>query len=47
MHFVEQKKINLNKNETEFKMEIPHPFLERLILCFNSYKNRELKVKLC
>ena len=23
MHFVEQKKLNLNKNETEFKMENP------------------------
>ena len=28
------------------KWEIPHPVLERRILCFSSYKNRKLKGKL-
>ena len=36
--------INFNKNETESK--IPHTVLKRQILCFSSYKNCKLKVKL-
>ena len=52
MHFVEEKfnkqnKINVNKNKTESKMENPtHIVLERGTLCFSSYKNRKLKIKL-
>ena len=39
--------INFNKKETESKMENPpHTVLERRTLCFSSYKNRKLKVKL-
>ena len=41
------KNINLNKIETESKIENPtRSFLERRTLCFSSYKNRKLKVKL-
>ena len=42
------KFINLNKNKTESKMEIPHTVLERRrqTWCFSSYKNYKLKVKL-
>ena len=40
------KNINFNKNETESKMENPTHGLERQTLCFSSYKNRKLKVKL-
>ena len=40
------KIINFNKNETESKMENPTHSLERQTLCFDSYKNRKLKVKL-
>ena len=40
------KNINFNRNETESKMENPTPVLERKTLCFSSYKNRKLKVKL-
>ena len=40
------KNINFNKNETESKMEnLTHRFRE-MNLCFSSYKNRKLKVKL-
>ena len=40
-------KHNFNKNETESKMENPtHSFRDMNVLCFSSYKNRELKVKL-
>ena len=35
------KNVNFNKNETESKIENP-----RGTLCFSSYKNRKLKVKL-
>ena len=38
------KNINFNKNKMEWK--ITHIFLQRRILCFSSYKNRKLKVKL-
>ena len=38
------KNINFNKNQKESK--IPHTVLERRTLCFSSYKNRKLKVKL-
>ena len=38
--------INFNKNETGSKMENPTHSLERRTLCFSSYKNRTLKVKL-
>ena len=38
-YFLLNKIINFNKNETESKME-------RWILCFSAFKNRELKVKL-
>ena len=41
-----KKNINFKKNEMESKMEIPHTVLERRTLCFSSYKNSELKVKL-
>ena len=38
------KNINFNKNGTE--SEIPHTILERQTLCFSSYNNRKVKVKL-
>ena len=38
------KNIIFNKNQKESK--IPHTVLERRTLCFSSYKNRKLKVKL-
>ena len=41
------KNINFNENETEArKWKIPHPLLQRLILCFSSFKNHKLKLKL-
>ena len=41
------KNINFNKNETESKIKNPaHTVLKRRALCFSSYKNRTLKVKL-
>ena len=40
------KNINFNENETESKMENTTHRLERRTLCFSSYKNRKLKVKL-
>ena len=44
MHFFEQKyKL---KNKTESKWKIVHIVLERRTLCFSSYKNHKLKVKL-
>ena len=39
------KNINFNKNKTEPKME-NHTVLKRRTLCFSSYKNHKLKVKL-
>ena len=43
--FLLNKDINFNKIETESKMENP-TILERQSLCFSSYKNRKLKLKL-
>ena len=40
------KNINLIKAEWNWKWKIPHTVLERCTLCFSSYKNRKLKVKL-
>ena len=40
------KNINFNKNETESKMKIPYIVLDKQALCFSSYKNRKLKIKL-
>ena len=40
------KNINFNENVTESKMENTTHRLERRTLCFSSYKNRKLKVKL-
>ena len=40
------KNINFNKNETELKMEYRTHSLETQTLCFSSYKNLRLKVKL-
>ena len=40
------KSINLSKNKTECKWKTPHTVLERRTLCFSSYKNRKLKVKI-
>ena len=40
------KNISFNKIETESKMGNPLIVLERWTLCFSSYKNRKLKVKL-
>ena len=40
------KNINSNKNETEWKIENPTTLLKRRILCFSSYENRGLKIKL-
>ena len=46
MLFIEQK-YKLNKNETESKMENPRDtFREMSLVCFSSWKNFELKVKL-
>ena len=36
----------LSKTKREQKWKIPHAVLERQTLCFSSYENRELKVKL-
>ena len=44
-YFLLNQKINFNKNQKESKME--NTLLERRTLCFTSYKNRELRVKLC
>ena len=41
------KKVNFNKSETESNMENPtHTLRERRTLCFSSYNNCKLKVKL-
>ena len=45
MHFVEQK-YTLIKTKRNRKWKIPHTVLERRTLCFSSYNNRNLKVKL-
>ena len=45
MLFVEQK-YKLNKNETESKIENLTQTFRRITMCFSSYKNQELKVKL-
>ena len=44
--FLLNKIINFNKNETELKMENPITVLERWTMCFSSYKNCKLKIKL-
>ena len=42
-----KKNINFNKNKTKSKMENPtHTVLERRTMCFSSYQNCKLKVKL-
>ena len=47
MHFVEKKKKKtLIKVKRNRKWKITHIVLERRTLCFSSYKNRKLKVKL-
>ena len=43
--FLLNKSINFNKTELEIK-NLPHTVLERRTLCFGSYKNCKLKVKL-
>ena len=40
------KNINFNKNETESKMKNPTHNFKTRTLCFSSYKNHKLKVKL-
>ena len=40
------KNINFNKTKRYWKRKILHTVLERRTLCFSSYKNRKLKVKL-
>ena len=46
MLFIEQK-YKLNKNETESKIENPRDtFRDMSLVCFSSWKNFELKVKL-
>ena len=40
------KNINFNKNEMESKMKNPTHSFKRRTLCFSSYKNGKLKVKL-
>ena len=40
------KNKNLIKTKWYGKWKIPHTVLERQTLCFSSYKNRQLKVKL-
>ena len=40
------RSIKFNKKETESKWIIPHTVLERWTMCFSSYENCELKVKL-
>ena len=44
--FVEKKNQNFNKNKKESKTENPIHSFRKINLCFSSYKNRELKVKL-
>ena len=45
MHFVEQKYKLQIKTIRNRKWKTPHTVLERQTLCFSSYKNRNLKVK--
>ena len=40
------KNINFNKQQRNRKWKIPHTVLERRTLCFSSYKNCKLKIKL-
>ena len=40
------KNINFNKKKRNRKWKISHTVLEKRNLCFSSYKNRKLKVKL-
>ena len=40
------KNITLIKMKRNRRRKIPHPVIERQALCFNSYKNCKLKVKL-
>ena len=44
--FLLNENINFHKNEREQKLKIRHKVLERQSLCFSSYKNYKLKVKL-
>ena len=44
--FLLNKNTNFNKNETNRKWKTPNTVLERWTMCFSSYKNCELKVKL-
>ena len=46
MHFVEQKYKTLIKTKWNRKQKISHTVLQRRPLCFSSYKNCKLKVKL-
>ena len=39
-------KINFHKNKTKSKIKNPHTISERRNLCFSSYKNCKLKIKL-
>ena len=45
MHFVEQKYKLQIKTIRNRKWKTPHTVLERQTLCFSSYKNRNLEVK--
>ena len=44
--FLLNRNINLTKTKRDRRSEIPQTLLERRTLCFTSYKNHELKVKL-
>ena len=44
--FLLNKKVNFHRNKVESKIESPNDILETRILCFSSYKNRNLKLKL-
>ena len=44
--FLIKKQVNLNKKETESKGENPIRTLRETNVCFSSYENRELKIKL-
>ena len=46
MYFIEQKHKTLIKTKQNLKLKIPHTVLEKWTLCFSSYKNQKLKVKL-
>ena len=47
MHIVERKIWTLIKTKRNRKWKILLTILERQTLCFSSYKNRKLKLKLC